>query len=540
MKNSSVDFPAKRNIVLTGFMGTGKTTVGLLLAERLDRPFIDIDSQIEVHFGKPISEVFADEGEAVFRVAEAQICAQLGQEEGLIISTGGGALVNPGNRTALSASGTLICLTATVDEILLRLERMVDRPLLPEDPAEKRRRIHDLLYERRQAYAAIPQQIDTTGRDPAAIVDHVLEALSADTEVSGMIRIPVTSPSNRYDICIGEGLMGNAGQLLLNRGLIPGGAAIVTNPVVGEIYAERLAQSLLDAGFDPTVCSVPEGEEYKTLESIRSLYDQFLIAGLDRRSPVISLGGGVIGDMAGFAAASYLRGVPFVQIPTSLLSMVDASVGGKTGVDMPQGKNLVGAFKQPQVVIIDTAVMETLPSREFQAGLAEIVKHGIIGAPDLFEQLEAHGPTSLNHLVADAVRVKVDVVQEDPFEQGRRATLNLGHTFGHAIELVSEFAVGHGEGVALGLVASAHMAASLGRCTARLATRIEALVDRMGLPTSVSGYDVDAVMAAMLHDKKRSGKLLRFVIPQDLGDVVVIDNPGDAYVREALERILTK
>jgi len=539
MNNLPIDFPADRNIVLTGFMGTGKTTVGQLLSERLDRVFIDIDTQIEAHFDKTIPEIFADEGEAAFRVAESQICAQLGQEQGMIISTGGGALVNPHNRAVLSDSGTLICLTATVDEILSRVESMANRPLLPGDRDEKRRRIRDLLYERRQAYAAIPQQIDTTGRDPAAIADHVLEALAADMEVFGMIRIPVTSPSNRYHICIGEGLLGNAGQLLLNRGLTPGGAAIVTNPVIGEIYAETLAQSLRDAGFEPTICVLPEGEGYKTLESILSLYNQFLIAGLDRRCPVISLGGGVIGDMAGFAAASYLRGVPFVQIPTSLLSMVDASVGGKTGVDMPQGKNLVGAFKQPEVVIIDTAVMQTLPSREFQAGLAEIVKHGILGAPDLFEQLEEHGPTSLNHLVADAVRVKVDVVEEDPFEQGRRATLNLGHTFGHAIELVSEFDVGHGEGVGLGLVASAQMAATLGRCTPELAERIEALVDRMGLPTSVSGYDIDAVMAAMSHDKKRSGKTLRFVIPQALGDVVVIDNPGDEYVRGALEKILT-
>ena len=536
--NLPIDFPAERNIVLTGFMGTGKTTVGLLLAERLDRTFIDVDTQIEAHFGKTIPEVFADEGEAAFRVAESQICARLGREQSLIVSTGGGALVNPGNRAALAESGTLICLTATLDEILSRLESMVNRPLLPDDPDEKRRRIRDLLYERRHAYAAIPQQIDTTGRDPAAIVDLVLEALEADMEVPGMIRIPVVSPSNRYHICIGEGLLANAGMLLRNRGLRPGGAAIVTNPIVGEAYAETLADSLRGVGFQPTICLLPEGEGYKTLDSIRSLYDQFLVAGLDRRSPIISLGGGVIGDMAGFAAASYLRGVPFVQIPTSLLSMVDASVGGKTGVDMPQGKNLVGAFKQPEVVIIDTAVMETLPGREFRAGLAEIIKHGILGAPDLFEQLEEHGPTSLNHLVADAVRVKVDVVEEDPFEQGRRATLNLGHTFGHAIELVSEFDVGHGEGVALGLVASAQMAAMLDRCTPELAERIEALVDRMGLPTRISGYDIDAVMAAMLHDKKRSGKTLRFVIPQALGDVVVIDNPGDAYVRAALQHVL--
>ncbi len=183
------------------------------------------------------------------------------------------------------------------------------------------------------------------------------------------------------------------------------------------------------------------------------------------------LGGGVIGDMAGFAAATYLRGVPFVQLPTSLLAMVDASVGGKTGVDLPQGKNLVGAFKQPQVVIMDTAVLSTLPSDEFRSGLAEIVKHGIIGAPKLFVQLENEGPINLVQLVADAVRVKIEVVEEDPFERGRRAVLNLGHTFGHALELVSEYTLRHGEAVAIGMVAAADMAAELGRCEPALAER---------------------------------------------------------------------
>src|SRR5690606_21353804 len=189
------------------------------------------------------------------------------------------------------------------------------------------------------------------------------------------------------------------------------------------------------------------------LATIATIYDHLLDTGLDRRSPVIALGGGVIGDMTGFAAATYLRGVPFVQIPTSLLSMVDASVGGKTGVDLPQGKNLVGAFKQPHLVVMDPDVLASLPPVEFRAGLAEVIKHGIIGDPDLFVALGEHGPTSMTQLLADAVRVKVRIVEEDPFEQGVRARLNLGHTFGHAIEIVSEFDVRHGEGVALGLVA---------------------------------------------------------------------------------------
>lgn len=527
------------NIILTGFMGTGKTTVGEIVAQRLGREFIDMDTQLVATFGKPIAEVFADQGEATFRVAEAQLCQQLAERQGLVISTGGGALVNPHNRQALQDSGVLICLTATVDEILRRVAAMNDRPLLPGTYEERRSRVHDLLYERRHAYAAIPHQVNTTGKSPEEIADAVLQALEGHAEVPQMTRIPVENPlGTPYHICIGEGLLSHAGALLRNRELRPGPAAVVTNDAIAAVHGEALLESLRAAGFEPTLVTVPEGEQHKTLHTVATMYDAFLAAGMDRRSPVISLAGGVIGDMAGFAAASYLRGVPFVQIPTSLLSMVDASVGGKTGVDLPQGKNLVGAFKQPELVIIDTGVLSTLPAAEFRSGLAEIIKHGIIAAPDLFEQLETHGPTSLSHLVADAVRVKVDVVQEDPYERGRRAVLNLGHTFGHAIEQVSEYTVRHGEGVGLGLIAAAHLAASIDRCPPELVERIRNVVDRVGLPTTVGDFDADAIIAAMSTDKKRSGKTLRFIIPQALGDVTIIDDPGTEYVRAAVEQIL--
>lgn len=520
-------------------MGTGKTTIGRLLADRLGRRFIDMDNKIEAHFGKPISRVFAEDGEPTFRAYEASLCQQLAQEQGLVISTGGGALVNPANRETFATTGTLICLTASVDAILDRVERNTDRPLLPGNTREERgKRVRDLLHNRRQAYNAIPIQINTTGKMPAKIVDEILLALEADQEVAGMKRIPVIEPGGSYDICLGKGLLSQAGKLLANRGLRPGPAAVISNQEIADQQYALLQESLEAAGFTPTLCLVPEGEQHKTLATISLIYDQLLAAGLDRRSPIISLGGGVIGDMTGFAAATYLRGTPFVQIPTSLLAMVDASVGGKTGVDLPQGKNLVGAFKQPELVIMDVNVLDSLPAAEFRSGLAEVIKHGIIGDPELFRQLEEYGPSDMVHLLADAVRVKVVVVEEDPFENGRRATLNLGHTFGHAIELVSNFKVRHGEGVALGLVACSNMAVELGRCTPELATRIRNLVASVGLPTQWSGLDAEAVHAAMFFDKKRSGKTVRFIIPQALGDVVMIDDPGKDVVRRALDTIL--
>jgi 3-dehydroquinate synthase len=528
---------AQQNIVITGFMGTGKSTVGSLLAERLGRPYVDMDALLAQQFGKPIAAVFAEEGEEAFRAAEAALCEELAAEQGLVISTGGGALVNERSRNALGATGMLVCLTASEGEILRRLGGATDRPLLPGEEDEKRKRIRTLLGVRRAAYGAIPYQIDTDGRTPQQIADQVIAAAADHAEAPGMQRLPVRAPEGTYDLCLGEGILAAAGRLLAHRGIKPGRAAIVTNAMIST-HAEILADSLTSAGFEPVICTVPEGEQHKTLATVADLYAQFLAAGLDRTSTVLSLGGGVIGDMGGFAAATYLRGVPFVQLPTSLLAMVDASVGGKTGVDLPQGKNLVGAFKQPQVVIMDTAVLRTLPSDEFRSGLAEIVKHGIIGAPGLFTQLENEGPINLGQLVADAVRVKIEVVEEDPFEKGRRAVLNLGHTFGHALELVSEFTLRHGEAVAIGMVAAAQMAAEIGRCSPELAGRITQLIDRLGLPIAARGYDVDAVLAAMSHDKKRAGKKLRFIVPQALGDVVVIDDPGEAVVRRAIQRVV--
>ena len=528
-----------RNIVLTGFMGTGKSTIGRLLADTLGRPFVDMDAELATQFGKPISAVFADQGEAAFRVAEAQLCAQLAQQEGLVISTGGGALVNPQNRAALAATGVLLCLTASTDEIVRRLEGLQDRPLLNGD-GEPHSRVRSLLNDRRHAYAAIPLQVDTTGRTPEAVVSAIQDAIAAHAEAPGMQRIRVSHPQGGYDICIGDGLLAHAGSLLATRGILPGPVALVSNASVAESHAPRLEQSLIAAGYTPHRCLVPDGEQHKTLSSVASLYDQFLDAQLDRRATVIALGGGVVGDMAGFAAASYLRGVPFVQMPTSLLAMVDASVGGKTGVDLPQGKNLVGAFKQPEAVIIDTAMLETLPAAEFRSGMAEVVKHGLIAAPDLFAQLEESGPTTTAHMVADAVRVKVRVVEADPFEQGRRAVLNLGHTFGHALEQVSHYAIRHGEAVAIGMVAATQLSAAMGCCTRDLLPRVERVLTRLGLPTRTQGYAVDEIMAAMGHDKKRAGKTLRFVLPRAVGDVFVTDSPGDDLVRAAVTYILSE
>jgi 3-dehydroquinate synthase len=383
-----------------------------------------------------------------------------------------------------------------------------------------------------------------------------------------MRTITVTHPNGSYPIYLADGVLAQTGAYLADLGYT-GRCAVVTNPTVGQYHAGPLLASLQAAGFEPARIDIPDGEQFKTLATVAALYDRFIEAKLDRRSPVIALGGGVLGDTAGFAAASFLRGVPLVQLPTTLLAMVDSSVGGKTGVDLPQGKNLVGAFKQPELVLIDPTVLATLPPAEFRAGLAEVIKHGIIDAPALFEALEKGGggakeqgnilegmrtegggmkessslfprsvpqpsPYSLSWLLAEAIMVKVRVVQQDPFEQGRRAVLNLGHTFGHAFEQLSNYEIRHGEGVAMGLVCAARLAARLGYCSAETADRIGALLQQVGLPAEPPPYPAADVWAAMFTDKKRQGNTLRFILPRAIGDVDIFPNIEAAEVQAIL------
>ena len=348
-----------------------------------------------------------------------------------------------------------------------------------------------------------------------------------------MNTITVTHPTGSYPIYLGEGVLTQTGSYLVEMGYT-GRCVVVTNEIVGHHHAEPLLDSLRDAELEPTRIDLPDGEQFKTLDTVADLYRELIEAKLDRRSPIIALGGGVLGDMAGFAAASFLRGVPLVQIPTTLLAMVDSSVGGKTGVDLPQGKNLVGAFKQPEMVIIDPKVLETLPPVEFRAGMAEVVKHGIIDAPELFAALEK-GNYELSWMLNEAINVKVRVVQADPFEQGRRAVLNLGHTFGHAFERLSNFAVRHGEGVAMGLVCAARLATRQGYCSGHTTERIIALLEQLGLPTHPPPYGAEDVWAAMFTDKKRQGNTLRFILPRAIGEVDIFPDIDPAEVKAILD-----
>ena len=534
------------NLVLTGFMGTGKTTVGQAAARRLGRPFVDMDDEIVARAGKSIPRIFAEDGEPAFRRIESAVCAELSARTGLVVATGGGALVNPANRAAMQRTGVVICLDAEPDEILRRVSGDDERPLL--NVADPAGRIAELLAARRDAYAAIPWHVETTGLDVDAVVAQVLAL--AET-----ITLPVRHPGGGYDIHIGRGLLAHLDGALRAAGVPEGAAvAVVTNTVVGPLYAARVEAVLQRGGYRAFVCTIPDGEQYKTLETVRTLYDAFLDHHLDRSGTVLALGGGVTGDIAGFAAATFMRGTRFVQAPTSLLAMTDASVGGKTGVDLPQGKNLVGAFKQPALVLIDLDVLATLPEAEFRSGMAEVVKHGVIGDEILFEEMQdtrckmqdarckiqdAEGKNPASCVLhpaslARSIRVKIAVVEDDPFEHGHRVVLNLGHTTAHGLERVSDFSLRHGEAVSIGMVVAARIAEALGRAEPGLAARIAEMLAAWGLPVTCPPYPVDAIWAAMTHDKKRRGKTLRWVLPRAIGDVQVVEDVPEALVREIL------
>ncbi len=339
--------------------------------------------------------------------------------------------------------------------------------------------------------------------------------------------IRVSAPEGDYDIHISNGLLNNIAQY------VPVGKLVfISNPTVAPLVGQRIYQTFTNAAM----VTMPDGEQFKTLETVAQLYADVVDAGLDRSGTVIALGGGVVGDTAGFVAATYMRGVRLVQIPTSLLAMVDSSVGGKVGVDLPQGKNLVGAFKQPECVLIDPLVLSTLPEREWRCGMAEIIKHGMIADSGLLRS-ELWEKDQAEELVRRAVQVKVDIVQKDPYERNVRAYLNLGHTFAHAIERVTKYSWLHGEAVGVGLVAAARLSYALGLCDSSLAEEIEDVVDRVGLPTRLGTLDAHELLAAMGTDKKWQAGHSRFVLLKAMCEPTLVEDVPKATVIQVLQEM---
>ena len=537
------------NIFLVGLMGAGKTTVGRALAKRLNKRFIDSDHEIEARTGASIPLIFEIEGEQSFRQREAEVIRDLTAQDDIVLATGGGAVLNADSRAYLKSRGTVIYLRASVNSILQRTSHDKNRPLLRN--ADPRKTLEDLSRVREPLYKEVADIIVDTGRPN---VQFLMQTILAQLEslqkranpgahssaTDSSMASPHIAPTvlhvdlgeRSYPITIGQSLLSNPAVVAAHVGRR---AAIVTNTVVAPLYLEQLKKTLASAGKQVIEIVLPDGEEEKNWASLMKVFDALLAEKCDRKTTLIALGGGVIGDLTGYAAASYMRGVPFIQVPTTLLSQVDSSVGGKTGINHPLGKNMIGAFYQPQAVIADTGTLNTLPPRELSAGLAEVIKHGAIIDAPFFDWIEANigklvqrDPAALAYAIQRSCEIKADVVRQDEREGGLRAILNFGHTFGHAIEAGMGYGVWlHGEAVGCGMAMAADLSHRLGYIDERTKERIVALVKAAGLPTVAPDLGIERWLELMEVDKKNEGGQIKFILLKPLGATVITTVPRD-------------
>lgn len=500
------------HIFLYGPSGSGKSTVGKILAASLDLPFLDLDAEIERNSGQSISGLIAAGGEAFFRDLETAAVKKAVSGPETVIALGGGALLRDENRALAESAGRVVLLEADLPTLAARLRRDENqRPLLAGGLEAK---LSSLLERRREHYNSFSLRVDASQTPEAAAWD--VQRLLGRYHLRGM--------GAGYDVIVQQGGLDQLGEMLKNRKL-NGPTLVVSDGNVTPHYAGRVLDSLREAGFAAAQVVIPAGETYKTVETVMLLWRGALEAGLDRKSTIVALGGGVVGDLAGFAAATFMRGCNWVAAPTTLLAMVDASLGGKTGFDLPEGKNLVGAFHPPRLVLADPETLSTLPERELRAGLAEAVKHGVIADPELFD-LCAAGWEAVTGRLPEIVRrgmgVKVKVIEEDPYEQGMRAALNFGHTVGHAVELVSGFRLLHGEAVAVGMAAEARLAERLTVASPGLSEAIAGALSALGLPVHIpAGMAHTDLIRAMRVDKKKAAGVVRFALPVKIGEVKV-------------------
>ncbi len=527
------------NVFLVGLMGAGKTTIGRILARKLGMRFIDSDHEIEARTGASIPWIFEIEGEDSFRRREAEVIADLTAQDGIVLATGGGAVLSAQNRQYLQQRGAVVYLRASVGSILQRTAHDKNRPLL--QTADPRKKLEDLTAQREPLYREIADLVIDTGRpNVQSMVQTILAQLHALETAPGArparrpdpvpsmtephrITLTVDLGERSYPITIGAGLLADAA--LLARHVAGNKVAIVTNTTVAPLYLEQVAAPLRAAGREVIPVVLPDGEQYKTWDSLMLVFDALLANKCDRKTTLVALGGGVIGDLTGFAAASYMRGVPFIQVPTTLLSQVDSSVGGKTGLNHPLGKNMIGAFYQPQAVLADTATLATLPARELAAGLAEVIKHGAIIDAGFFEWIEANigklvarDTDALAHAIARSCEIKADVVRQDEREGGLRAILNFGHTFGHAIEAGLGYGQWlHGEAVGCGMVMAADLSHRAGLVDFATVARVKALVAAAGLPVQAPNLGTARWLELMEVDKKNEGGAIKFILLKPLG-----------------------
>ncbi len=515
-------------VFLTGAPGAGKSAVAPRLADLFGARWMDLDERVARRAGKPIARVFAEDGEARFRGLEREALSALPSSFAwTVVATGGGVVVDPRNRERMRALGVLVNLNADLPTLASRTKDG-ERPLLRGD---RRARLASLLRERREAYADADVRVRTDSRPP----DEVARAVAAGVVFGRGVDVRV---GDAYAVHVHAGGLDEVGALA--RRLI--GArrvVVVTDALIARRNASRVLRSLGAAGIGARVVTVPRGERAKTAGVLARLWRELARAELGRDDALIGLGGGSVTDLAGFAAGTYARGVAWLVVPTTLLGMVDAAIGGKTAVDLPEGKNLAGAFHDPRAVLADTSLLATLSAREVRSGLAEVVKCAVLAEVELVAQLERLAPRlrggdegALFGAVVSGARVKAEIVARDPRESGERMSLNLGHTLGHALEAATGYRrYTHGEAVALGMVFACALAEAVDLARPGLRERVETLLDALGLP--VRAQAPERAWALLARDKKRRAGRIRWVLPRRLGTVSVVEGVPDRALREA-------
>ncbi len=564
---------AARNIILIGFSYTGKSQAGRKVAERLGWEFIDTDDEITRRAGKSIPRIFAEEGEEHFRKLEREVLREACEGERRVISTGGGAILFPENRELMRNSGIIICLEAKPETIYRRLlkdaeegSEKVVRPLLSgPDPLG---RIYRLKQYRQPFYGIADWTVHTDNLTLDEVCEEIIRGFEYARRKPVETSFPfgelpeaeapycpeygaelvVRTPSRHYPVFLGWGVLGGIGRKLSDFGISKATKVfLVSDEGVFPIFGEKVRGALLGEGFDLEVFVVPQGEESKSLQMASRLYDFLTAFKAERRSPLIALGGGVVGDLAGFVAATFLRGIPLIHVPTSLVAMADSSIGGKAAVDHPRGKNLIGAFYQPLFVLSDLEFLPSLPRREFVSGWAEIIKHALIQDRGFFEFLEENAADLLSlrrekvfSAVRRSIEIKAEIVSRDEREEtGLRSLLNLGHTIGHGIEAASGYrGVLHGEAVAVGMRGAALISEQLGLLKPEVRERIERILKRFGLPLKIEGIDAQAVLESMELDKKVREGRIRWILLEDIGRPLISHVPAE-LVKEILSLLLS-
>ncbi len=541
------------SIVLVGLSGSGKSTVGPLVARLLGWDFIDTDQLIEAAAERTIPELFAEEGEARFREREQAALREAVGRRRAVVSTGGGAPTTPGGRAEL-AHGFTVWLVVSPARAAARLAEnpgTPGRPLLAGDPQA---RLESLLDARRRWYELADAAVDVDYLSPEQAAEEIVR-LWAESRGhtpryghenieygSWHVAATVQTPGGAYPIVVQPGVLDHLGGVCREAGL-SGRAFVVTDTGVEPLFAHRAMAALASADFEAARFTIPAGEEQKNLGTVATAYARPLGQRAEPSDFVVWLGRGAATHPAGFVAATTLRGIDFVHVPTTLLGMVDASVGGKTGVDHPMGKNLIGAFAQPRAVVIDPEVLKTLPERQRRAGWAEVVKHGLILDPVLVDDLErgAGDPLAMLSpaLIGRSVAIKAEVVSEDEREAGRRTLLNYGHTIGHAIEAVTGYSTYlHGEAVAVGMHAAGLISVAMGLLSSDGLARQQRLITGYGLPDRAPGLDVDAVLAATASDKKVRAGRIKWVLLEEIGRATTRNDVPEEIVREAVATVL--